>query len=800
MKNKSRLKLLRFSLIHLLSLCLLISFVIPVYAVNNQVANTQVSVVGNKIEAEDGVMTGTVSVDNTTSGYSGRGYASFKGEGDLTLTYQAPNAGLYEITVGYNSPLGSKKTELIVNGQGTGEISLEESADFHELSAGKVLLQAGENTFKFNLGWGWYNLDYLLVTPVGGSEKIEAEDGTKTGTVSVENTISGYSGSGYASFKGEGDLTLTYHAPNEGLFEIIVGYNSPFGDKKTELIVNGQGTGEISLVQSTGFQEVSAGKVQLQSGDNTVKINLGWGWYNIDYIIVTSAEVGGSHQVEKILSNPNATPETQALMNYLVDTYGNGIISGQQERHDADWIYDQTGKYPALLGLDMMDYSPSRVEHGTSSQSIEQALDWGQQGGIVQIHWHWNAPKDLLDEPGNEWWSGFYTRATTFDVAYALAHPDSEDYQLLLRDIDVISNQLKRLQDAHIPVIWRPLHEAEGGWFWWGAKGPEAYKELYRLMYDRMKNVHGLNNLIWVFNSESEEWYPGDDVVDIVTTDYYAPNGDYNPLVNKYDQLVSLVNGTKLVALAENGPIPDPDLLPLLGADWLYFMTWTGNSIRDGLQNDPQHLQKVYHSDYVITRDELPTDLYSYGLAPVAEVSYSKTGLTNQDVVATITTNKQVTITNNDGKSSYTFANNGSFTFEFVDQKGLQGTAVATVNNIDKIPPTLKVFSDKPKLTKNNHKLEEVTFSWEAEDSDSGIASVKLVSVTSNEPDNGSGDGNTTGDIQGAEIGTSDNKILLRAERSGNGSGRVYTVTYEAVDHAGNKTQASAIVSVPHNG
>ncbi|CAM4511220.1 mannan endo-1,4-beta-mannosidase [Paenibacillus endophyticus] len=677
MKNKSRLKLLKFSLIHLLSLCLLISFVIPVFAVNNQVANTQVSVVGNKIEVEDGVMTGTVSVDNTTNGYSGRGYAAFKGEGDLTLTYQAPNAGLYEITVGYNSP---------------------------------------------------------------------------------------------------------------------------FGSKKTELIVNGQGTGEISLAQSTGFQEVSAGKVQLQSGDNTVKINLGWGWYNIDYIIVTSAEVGGSHQVEKILSNPNATPETQALMNYLVDTYGNGIISGQQERHDADWIYDQTGKYPALLGLDMMDYSPSRVEHGTSSQTIEQALDWGQQGGIVQIHWHWNAPKDLLDEPGNEWWSGFYTRATTFDVAYALEHPDSEDYQLLLRDIDVISNQLKRLQDAHIPVIWRPLHEAEGGWFWWGTKGPEAYKELYRLMYDRMKNVHGLNNLIWVFNSESEEWYPGDDVVDIVTTDYYAPNGDYNPLVNKYDQLVSLVNGTKLVALAENGPIPDPDLLPLLGADWLYFMTWTGNSIRDGLQNDPQHLQKVYHSDYVITRDELPTDLYSYGLAPVAEVSYSKTGLTNQDVVATITTNKQVTITNNDGKSSYTFANNGSFTFEFVDQKGLEGTVVATVNNIDKIPPTLKVFSDKRKLTKNNHKLEEVAFSWEAEDSDSGIGSVKLVSVTSNEPDNGSGDGNTTGDIQGAEIGTSDNKILLRAERSGNGSGRVYTVTYEAVDHAGNKTQASATVSVPHNG
>lgn len=464
----------------------------------------------------------------------------------------------------------------------------------------------------------------LANNQISGRDKIEAEDGVMTGTLSINNTISGYSGIGYVSFGGDGDLTLTYQAPAEGLYQINVGYSSPYGNKGTELIVNGQGTGGITLEESAGFQEISAGRVLLQDGENTFKFNLGWGWYNIDYITIEAAVVGGPHQVEKILSNPNATPETQALLNYLVDTYGNGIISGQQERHDADWIYDQTGKYPALLGLDMMDYSPSRVERGASSQTIEQALNWGQQGGIVQIHWHWNAPKNLLDVPGNEWWSGFYTRATTFDLAYALAHPQSDDYQLLLRDIDVISNQLKRLQNADIPVIWRPLHEAEGGWFWWGAKGPEAYKELYHLMYDRMTNLHGLNNLIWVFNSESEDWYPGDEVVDIVSTDYYAPNGDYNPLVNKYEQLVSLVDDTKLVALAENGPMPDPDLIPLFGANWLYFMTWTGDAIRDGLQNDPQHLQKVYHSNYVITKDKLPADLYSYGLAPDAEVTTVK--------------------------------------------------------------------------------------------------------------------------------------------------------------------------------
>jgi len=82
--------------------------------------------------------------------------------------------------------------------------------------------------------------------------------------------------------------------------------------------------------------------------------------------------------------------------------------------------------------------------------------------------------------------------------------------------------QLKRLQDAGVPILFRPLHEAEGAWFWWGAKGPEATKELWLLLHDRLTNHHKLNNLIWVWNSLLPAWYVGDDTVDILSADVYA--------------------------------------------------------------------------------------------------------------------------------------------------------------------------------------------------------------------------------------------------------------------------------------
>ncbi|WP_051317198.1 glycosyl hydrolase [Ectobacillus panaciterrae] len=444
----------------------------------------------------------------------------------------------------------------------------------------------------------------------------EAEDGILNG-VKVSQNITGYSGNGYVTdFNKKNDsVTFKIHVPSKGLYILHIGYQIPTGSGKkyTKLILNDASPKKILLPESNEFTEIPGERVLLDQGENTIKFASDWGYYNLDYIKVQSASALTAHNVSKKLVNPNATKETKALMSFLVDNYGKRILSGQQDISEVKWLNKNIGKKPAIVGFDFMDYSPSRVTYGIKSNQTEQAIQWDKEGGIVTFSWHWNAPKDLIDTPEKKW-RGFYKDGTTFDIGYAMNHPESEDYQLILRDIDTIALQLKKLQKAKVPVIFRPLHEAEGSWFWWGAKGPEPAKQLYRLMYDRLTNYHKINNLIWVWNSVSKDWYPGDEYVDIVSYDSYPAPGDYSSVSSPYDRLVSLVNNQKIVALSENGPIPSPDLLKEYQIHWSWFLTWESKFLRGGKINSLEHLNKVYHNPYVITLDELP-NLKTYGKA-----------------------------------------------------------------------------------------------------------------------------------------------------------------------------------------
>jgi mannan endo-1,4-beta-mannosidase len=207
------------------------------------------------------------------------------------------------------------------------------------------------------------------------------------------------------------------------------------------------------------------------------------------------------------------------------------------------------------------------------------------------------------------WWSGFYTRATTFDHTIAMNDENSEEYELIIRDIDVIAVQLKKMQAENIPVLWRPLHEAEGTWFWWGSKGPESCKWLWRLMFDRLVNHHELNNLIWVWTSSDKntalDWYPGDEYVDMIGADVYLSAGNYSSGFTMFDNLVTLFEGKKIIALSETGTIPEPDALKDEGAAWSWFATWSGDFMLDGNWNSASHVATVFKHEYVITLDEL---------------------------------------------------------------------------------------------------------------------------------------------------------------------------------------------------
>jgi mannan endo-1,4-beta-mannosidase len=302
------------------------------------------------------------------------------------------------------------------------------------------------------------------------------------------------------------------------------------------------------------------------------------------------------------LVDPQATAATRNLMAALVADYGKHTWSGQYyETNDLAHIYDASHRKPAIIGGDFMEYSPSRVAHGSRPAGLtESMIALSRAGYVITLSWHWNAPTNLVDSREHPWWRGFYTDATTFDVAAALANTNSAEYALILRDIDAIAVQLKKFSDAGVPVLWRPLHEADGAWFWWGAKEAGPFKALWRLLSHRLTDVHQLHNLIWVYSGEKPDWYPGNDVVDIVGIDAY-PKKPGDLLSTRWQALNSQFNGVKLVALTEFGGVPDVERMQAAGVWWSYFVSWTATT----KPVPTATVSRIYRSPGVVTLSQL---------------------------------------------------------------------------------------------------------------------------------------------------------------------------------------------------
>lgn len=306
------------------------------------------------------------------------------------------------------------------------------------------------------------------------------------------------------------------------------------------------------------------------------------------------------------LINPNASPAAQNLMNTLAELYGKYILTGQYadkgvNSPEFQLIREVTGQTSAVIGLDFMDDTPSRVARGTTSKTVEHAIEFHKMGGIVTICWHWNAPEEYLT---GTWYRAFYTDQTCIDLGKIMRGEDKPGHELLLRDIDAIALQLLRLQEADVPVLWRPLHEAAGAWFWWGAAGPQAQIDLWQLMYERLTNLHGLNNLIWVWNGQHADWYPGDEYVDIIGEDVYSGERVYTSQVERFKQAQAYTNPPKMVVLSENGPLFDPDLAIKDGAMWGFFATWVGNFVSDERYTEQWMLKHVYNHERTLSLEE----------------------------------------------------------------------------------------------------------------------------------------------------------------------------------------------------
>ena len=331
---------------------------------------------------------------------------------------------------------------------------------------------------------------------------------------------------------------------------------------------------------------------------------------------------------EDDISNADATEATKKVFAILKDLYGKKIVSGVVANVDwntkeAENVYGWTGKYPAINVYDFINLHASKdvnSEGWLDYSDISSAKNWWQEGGLVGAMWHWqvkaNNGTDYTCTPGTA------AGETSFDASKVYVEGTSEN-TLAKQQLDQLCGYLKKMQDAGIPVVWRPLHEASGNveqysggkaWFWWGAKGADVYKQLWQWMYNYMVKTKGLNNLIWVWTSQTKDhnWYPGDAYVDIIGRDNYGATAA--SLAEEYEaQKAAYPN--KMITLSECGNSETTEMAKLssvwdAGSRWSWFMTWYDGDYNDGKTTTHKHTSEAWWKDavakdYVVTRDQM---------------------------------------------------------------------------------------------------------------------------------------------------------------------------------------------------
>ena len=449
----------------------------------------------------------------------------------------------------------------------------------------------------------------------------EAEDATLIGGAKKTSNPAFSGEAGVTGVNGEQDsIVFNVSVEDSGFYDVtLVSYTKDKG-RTNNLLIDGANAGSLISTKSSELEDVTLHYIYLEAGEHEIAITPSWGWVDYDCLKLTACDINVKdiYNVTAKLSNPNADDNTKRLYNFLCDIYGKYTLTGQtgdegRESNEYLAIKDVTGKEFAVLGMDVMNYSGTATAQGANSETVERAYDWYvNAGGIVQLWWHWHSPAGYIPEGAN-WYSSFYKESSSIDLDKAMNGEDETLYNLLIDDIDRISEQLTRLRDCGVPVIWRPLHEASGGWFWWGASGPEAYKWLWKLMYERMTDYHELDNLIWIWNAQSSDWYPGDEYCDIAAIDIYNAAHDYGASPAMLADMHGWTDGVKMITMSECATMPDPDLIIRDNAYWLWFAVWNwGYIVKDGTPvlsdafTDYYMMEKVYNSEVIITRDELP--------------------------------------------------------------------------------------------------------------------------------------------------------------------------------------------------
>lgn len=292
-----------------------------------------------------------------------------------------------------------------------------------------------------------------------------------------------------------------------------------------------------------------------------------------------------------------------AVVNYLHSITGSKVVSGQHNKEPAaqpgyytQRVHDITGVYPGLWGGDFL-FGANDVANRQSV--VNQARTEWQNGSLVVLSWHVCPPTgastctwEQINGDLTDWqWSQLITNGTALNTAWKSR-------------LDEIVPSLQQLEDAGVPAIFRPLHEMNETWPWWGGRsGTDGSSRLYQITHDYLVQAKGLNNLVWAWNVQDNPngnlagYYPGAGYTDVVTLDAWYK--DF-PSQGEYAALQNIAAG-KPIALGEIGRMPSEWQLASQ-PNWSYFMHW---SEQLESQNSHQAIKDTYYNPRVLHQGDL---------------------------------------------------------------------------------------------------------------------------------------------------------------------------------------------------
>ncbi len=489
----------------------------------------------------------------------------------------------------------------------------------------------------------------------------EPSDDSATGNIPENNIV--FSGDGYVTgFKSNGNSYITFdvNAPSNQHYDLSFSIASD-SIVNCKVSLNGSEISNFKTVDDGEFTLITLYGVFLVKGQSEIELRATDGDIKVDYLKLADntslSEIKYNAGTEPV--NKQAGESAKELLNFMTENYGRYTITGQYasspENKELELVYQTTGKYPAIR---FSALHTSGDSFDSMFKEIDACADWYRKGGIVGLMWYWESPSKKSSVYAEESDFVLADAVTDIDIAnltqeeirglYGEGKISEQCYGLIL-DIDNMAGQLMSLKNKGVPVLWRPLHESAGEWFWWGGD-TESYKWLWNLMYRRFTEYFQLDNLIWVWNGQSESTLVDKNTFDIASLDIYMSNEkDFGSRYEQFLALQKIVGEDKLIALSECSKIPDIDLSFRDNSVWSFFGLWYGKYLMDengGFSEefmDKDQFIKIYNSDGVISLDEYITLCGGNELTPQYNTDTDTEISTVSTEVSTISTSEETT-------------------------------------------------------------------------------------------------------------------------------------------------------------